>query len=348
MEGLRCRRDCRVPLGRCSRVAPSRRPGRHPARARGGPGHGGQLRTGPQPDLRRPRPGAAGVHRRGPRAEGAERRHHDLLAHRRLVHAPRLPGRRGRDAFSPAVRAAGLGFTRVRQLGRRWPTGSESDVPSTSPTARASRWARPRRWQAASAPSWCSSTSWRWPAGSDVPPPDSVVEATRQAQAQKLEAMRAGAAQAVDERSRRLSSTVPPRRRSRGAAAALKLDLLVTGTHGRRGFRHLVLGSVAERLVHLAPCSVLVVRASDPGRGAAGARRTASGGPSSAGPPAWPASEAARILAEALRGESIRILAELTDGVGAAPGRVARRRRGGALGRRLVPAPGHPGARRSR
>ena len=44
------------------------------------------------------------------------------------------------------------------------------------------------------------------------------------------------------------------------AAAERRLDLLVTGTHGRRGFRHLVLGSVAERLVHLAPCAVLVVR----------------------------------------------------------------------------------------
>jgi nucleotide-binding universal stress UspA family protein len=44
-------------------------------------------------------------------------------------------------------------------------------------------------------------------------------------------------------------------------AEARKLDLLVAGTHGRRGFRHLVLGSVAERIVHLAPCSVLVARA---------------------------------------------------------------------------------------
>lgn len=37
-------------------------------------------------------------------------------------------------------------------------------------------------------------------------------------------------------------------------------DLVVMGTHGRRGFRRLVLGSVAEAVVRGAPCSVLVVR----------------------------------------------------------------------------------------
>ena len=37
-------------------------------------------------------------------------------------------------------------------------------------------------------------------------------------------------------------------------------DLVVMGTHGRRGIRHLVLGSVAEAVVRGAPCSVLVVR----------------------------------------------------------------------------------------
>jgi nucleotide-binding universal stress UspA family protein len=37
-------------------------------------------------------------------------------------------------------------------------------------------------------------------------------------------------------------------------------DLLVVGTHGRRGVERLLLGSVAERVVREAPCSVLVVR----------------------------------------------------------------------------------------
>jgi universal stress protein A len=39
-------------------------------------------------------------------------------------------------------------------------------------------------------------------------------------------------------------------------------DLLVVGSHGRTGVRHLVLGSVAEELVRTAPCPVLVVRRS--------------------------------------------------------------------------------------
>jgi universal stress protein A len=38
------------------------------------------------------------------------------------------------------------------------------------------------------------------------------------------------------------------------------LDLIVMGTHGRRGIKHLVLGSVAERVVRMASCPVLTVR----------------------------------------------------------------------------------------
>jgi nucleotide-binding universal stress UspA family protein len=37
-------------------------------------------------------------------------------------------------------------------------------------------------------------------------------------------------------------------------------DLIVTGTHGRRGVPWLLLGSVAERIVRIAPCPVLSVR----------------------------------------------------------------------------------------
>jgi len=38
-------------------------------------------------------------------------------------------------------------------------------------------------------------------------------------------------------------------------------DLIVMGTHGRRGLSHAFLGSVAERVVRSAPCPVLTVRA---------------------------------------------------------------------------------------
>lgn len=43
-------------------------------------------------------------------------------------------------------------------------------------------------------------------------------------------------------------------------ARTRQVDLIVMGTHGRTGLRHLFLGSVAERVVQLAPCAVLVVR----------------------------------------------------------------------------------------
>jgi universal stress protein A len=39
-------------------------------------------------------------------------------------------------------------------------------------------------------------------------------------------------------------------------------DLIVMGTQGRRGLSHLLIGSVAERVLRLAPCPVLTVKAS--------------------------------------------------------------------------------------
>ena len=44
------------------------------------------------------------------------------------------------------------------------------------------------------------------------------------------------------------------------AAEREPADLIVIGSHGRTGFMHLYLGSVAERVVRHAPCPVLVVR----------------------------------------------------------------------------------------
>jgi nucleotide-binding universal stress UspA family protein len=41
-------------------------------------------------------------------------------------------------------------------------------------------------------------------------------------------------------------------------------DLVVLGTHGRRGLRRMLLGSVAESVVRHAPCSALVAREKDP------------------------------------------------------------------------------------
>jgi nucleotide-binding universal stress UspA family protein len=40
-----------------------------------------------------------------------------------------------------------------------------------------------------------------------------------------------------------------------------RADLIVLGTHGRRGMRRLVLGSDAEQVVRMSPVPVLLVRA---------------------------------------------------------------------------------------
>jgi nucleotide-binding universal stress UspA family protein len=43
-------------------------------------------------------------------------------------------------------------------------------------------------------------------------------------------------------------------------ARSAHIDLIVIGTHGRSGLSQLLVGSVAERVVHHAPCPVLTVR----------------------------------------------------------------------------------------
>jgi len=46
------------------------------------------------------------------------------------------------------------------------------------------------------------------------------------------------------------------------AARDYDIDLIIMGTHGRRGISHMLIGSVAEKVVRKAPCPVLTVRSS--------------------------------------------------------------------------------------
>jgi universal stress protein A len=46
-------------------------------------------------------------------------------------------------------------------------------------------------------------------------------------------------------------------------AKDVSADLVVMGTHGFTGLRHLLLGSVAERTLRLAPCAVLTVKSGE-------------------------------------------------------------------------------------
>jgi universal stress protein A len=59
-------------------------------------------------------------------------------------------------------------------------------------------------------------------------------------------------------------------------ASSLPADLVVMGTLGRTGLKHVLLGSVAERTVRLAPCPVLIVKESPPERAARGAEANSS------------------------------------------------------------------------
>jgi nucleotide-binding universal stress UspA family protein len=51
-----------------------------------------------------------------------------------------------------------------------------------------------------------------------------------------------------------------PRDMINRTAQELGVDLIVMGTHGRRGLTRALLGSVAESVVRSAPCAVLTVR----------------------------------------------------------------------------------------
>jgi nucleotide-binding universal stress UspA family protein len=60
------------------------------------------------------------------------------------------------------------------------------------------------------------------------------------------------------------------------AAERWGADLIVMATHGRKGLKHLVLGSVAESVVREAPCPVLTIRPGAAPRRAAATRRARS------------------------------------------------------------------------
>jgi nucleotide-binding universal stress UspA family protein len=66
-------------------------------------------------------------------------------------------------------------------------------------------------------------------------------------------------AHALDIVQERLVVTGEPAEAIISWAAVKEVQLIILGTHGRRGIARFLLGSVAERVVHQAPCAVLVV-----------------------------------------------------------------------------------------
>ena len=93
-------------------------------------------------------------------------------------------------------------------------------------------------------------------------PPDAYaeIEASTRAWAKKgLDKLLAKAKQS-GVRARGLVLEGIPHARITRAARSNRTDLIVMGTHGRRGFSHAMLGSDAERVVRESPVPVLLVR----------------------------------------------------------------------------------------
>jgi nucleotide-binding universal stress UspA family protein len=73
----------------------------------------------------------------------------------------------------------------------------------------------------------------------------------------KAEALRLGASEVTTQQLQGVPATEIVEHAKQG-----EYDLIVMGTHGRTGLKHALLGSVAERVLRLAPCAVLTVKVS--------------------------------------------------------------------------------------
>jgi nucleotide-binding universal stress UspA family protein len=97
------------------------------------------------------------------------------------------------------------------------------------------------------------------PYGVSVPPV--VIEQTQEAAAAKLDALaRRAAAEGVAATSH--VSGAPAASAIVDLAGELEADLIIMGTRGHTGLKHVLLGSVAERTLRHAPCWVLAVKES--------------------------------------------------------------------------------------
>jgi nucleotide-binding universal stress UspA family protein len=93
--------------------------------------------------------------------------------------------------------------------------------------------------------------------------PQGVYERVRQAAQQALDARIAKVA-AEGVKVKGFVVCESPTRAILDAVAELHADLIVMGTRGRTGMKHVLVGSVAERTVRFAPCPVMTVKASKP------------------------------------------------------------------------------------
>ena len=96
----------------------------------------------------------------------------------------------------------------------------------------------------------------------EVTIPDSLIRDSRAAARKKLDATAAGLRSHGLEPKTHLTE-VPAAPAIADLARELSADLVVVGTRGHTGLKHVLLGSVAERTLRLAPCPVLTVKSDD-------------------------------------------------------------------------------------
>ena len=94
----------------------------------------------------------------------------------------------------------------------------------------------------------------------EVAVPDHLISEAREAAARKLnEALQQVEAAGLSAKTH--LEEVPASTAISRVAGEVEADLIVVGTHGNTGLKHVLLGSVAERTLRIAPCSVLTVKA---------------------------------------------------------------------------------------
>lgn len=100
----------------------------------------------------------------------------------------------------------------------------------------------------------------------EVAVPDPYIEESRKAARERLDRV-VQTVRAAGVTAEPHLSEVPAAPAIARVAENVGADLIVMGTRGLTGLKHLVLGSVTERTMRLAPCSVLAVKTAEDGKG---------------------------------------------------------------------------------
>lgn len=95
--------------------------------------------------------------------------------------------------------------------------------------------------------------------GLAFPPPGDYMQELEESATRSLEELPGDAGSGLENIVRKVRQG-PPFLEIIRYAQENEIDLIVLGTHGRSGLAHMLLGSVAERVVRKAPCPVLTVR----------------------------------------------------------------------------------------